>query len=712
MKMTSVAEMVRSGGLGEGNAFSIAASSKAFEVLSSNLYQNKILAVIREISCNAADAHKMAGRPLSDIKIHLPTFAEPWFSVRDYGPSLSHEAVLRLYTTYFLSTKDQDNDLIGGFGLGSKSPFAVADQFTVTTWRDGNESRYVCYKQDGVPNINFIGKAPSTEPTGLEVRVAVPAKDVGRWITEAHDYFSWWPEVPTNLAAHVPSNLTNITVKSDRMVGHYPAWGICEKAGYAARARAVMGLVPYTIDYPSIPNIPSRLEYLQAYSMVLAFDVGDLSISPSRETLSYDAATCATIIARLEEIHASLAATLRSHIDAASTLYDARLLRYGNASSNSPSIFRAFNGPLKWHGKLVEERSDVMAGDFASEVKIAKYIRYDTRKTWHKSSQTDLIRHTVNTEPRQREVVFYAERLGGGVYKRVANYMESTWPTVPVPGYGGKTTDQKPTLIAIIVAGPDKQEIKKVLEDRGLPPVVDVDSLPTLPKVTATKSASAKTAAYVFSHDGSFKRQSQPVDLTGGGIYVLFEAGGIVSADSSVVPALRYGIIPNVTRVIGISSSRFKTSKTLQADLAANGWTPFRLNSLLAALPRAAVVDAMTYTVMQDLGSAAGHGSWEHAFIEAARGSSLKYLADLKDFQRVIALIGQRMSSDTVTQRAWYHLRTEVSNIFKAEYISAMQLRSTVLAEVRALGDKYPLIKSLRWDRVTSGDLLDYLNRC
>ena len=45
------------GNAGETKAFTIAASAKAFKVLSSNIYKNKIRAVVRELVCNAVDAH-------------------------------------------------------------------------------------------------------------------------------------------------------------------------------------------------------------------------------------------------------------------------------------------------------------------------------------------------------------------------------------------------------------------------------------------------------------------------------------------------------------------------------------------------------------------------------------------------------------------------------------------------------------------------------
>ena len=115
------------------SGFKIQASSKAFDILSSNIYQNKVRAVVREISCNAVDAHTAAGNP-DPIKVHLPTTLEPHFSVRDFGIGLSDEDVREIFTTYFCSTKTSSNDFVGALGLGSKSPFCLVDSFTVTSY--------------------------------------------------------------------------------------------------------------------------------------------------------------------------------------------------------------------------------------------------------------------------------------------------------------------------------------------------------------------------------------------------------------------------------------------------------------------------------------------------------------------------------------------------------------------------------------------------
>lgn len=86
-------------------AFSIKATGKAFKVLSSSLYKDKIRAVIRELSCNAYDAHIAAGKKDIPFLIHLPNPIEQFFLIRDYGTGLSQEDVENIYTTYFESTR-------------------------------------------------------------------------------------------------------------------------------------------------------------------------------------------------------------------------------------------------------------------------------------------------------------------------------------------------------------------------------------------------------------------------------------------------------------------------------------------------------------------------------------------------------------------------------------------------------------------------------
>ena len=58
--------------VGEVGEFRIRNSAKAFSILSSGLYANKVRAIIREYSCNAVDSHVEAGRADTPFDVHLP----------------------------------------------------------------------------------------------------------------------------------------------------------------------------------------------------------------------------------------------------------------------------------------------------------------------------------------------------------------------------------------------------------------------------------------------------------------------------------------------------------------------------------------------------------------------------------------------------------------------------------------------------------------
>ncbi len=186
--------------VGEIGEFRIRNSAKAFNILSSGLYANKVRAIIRELSCNAVDSHTAAGKQDTPFDVHLPTQLEPHFAIRDYGTGLTHDQVTQIYTTYFESTKTESNDFIGALGLGSKSPFSYTDNFTVTAIRDGVKGIYSAFiNGSGVPSIALMMQEPTDEPAGVEIKFSVNDRwDFSKFQEEAryvYRYFSLRPVV-------------------------------------------------------------------------------------------------------------------------------------------------------------------------------------------------------------------------------------------------------------------------------------------------------------------------------------------------------------------------------------------------------------------------------------------------------------------------------------------------------------------------------------
>ena len=130
MKINTESTITKSNAIGATTEFKIKTSATAFKILSEGLYSNKIGSMVRELICNAYDAHCAAGTKDTPIDVELPMVTNPLFRIRDYGTGLSEDDMRTIYTTYFDSTKNNDNKYIGGFGLGSKTPLCYnTEQF-------------------------------------------------------------------------------------------------------------------------------------------------------------------------------------------------------------------------------------------------------------------------------------------------------------------------------------------------------------------------------------------------------------------------------------------------------------------------------------------------------------------------------------------------------------------------------------------------------
>lgn len=164
--------------LNEGNVQSMTAvvDAKMFHILSANIYQDPITAMVREILCNADDAH-IQNKVDHPIEISLSSSE---LVIKDYGSGIDPDEFLKIYGTYGYSTKESDSSQTGGFGLGSKSPFAYSDIFTVINHFGGQAYTYLLSKRnlsvDGHPSVSLFGSKPS-DHTGLEVRVPINNRD-------------------------------------------------------------------------------------------------------------------------------------------------------------------------------------------------------------------------------------------------------------------------------------------------------------------------------------------------------------------------------------------------------------------------------------------------------------------------------------------------------------------------------------------------------
>lgn len=314
-----------------GNAveasYTIEDSAKIFSILRSNIYSDKILAVIREYSTNGWDGHILAGTPDRKLLITLPTTLSPIFKVRDFGVGLSEESVMHIYTSYGTSTKDSSNDFNGTFGLGSKSAFAYGNTFGITSYFNGVKTLYTAYLDE--TNIGKIRKEysePTSEENGVEIEIAVKTADIRQFNETASMFYRHFTPSPDfvggdgtvvsaiedfhNLPVLFSGDIFTITAQPQ------PYW---KRQPSVVR----MGNVAYPINLDALAWMDDRKDILNKGHVIIDIPIGSVSITASREALEYDKRTKDFVISRICHIHNEILRQTQEQVDSLPTFWEA-----------------------------------------------------------------------------------------------------------------------------------------------------------------------------------------------------------------------------------------------------------------------------------------------------------------------------------------------------------------------------------------------------
>ena len=459
------------GGARERGTFTILATSKAFQILIAGLYSDKPRAVIRELMTNAWDSHVSAGKATLPVKLSLPSCWDPQFAVRDYGTSLSHEDVMGLYTTVFASTKDQDNAQVGKFGLGSKVPFAYADTFGVTTWKDGLKRVYSCFMSAGIPQIMLMhtehfatvaekhealdvmlahGYEPSAifaafgigavvddedvpaavnealgDETGLEVAFPVQPRDADTFTSAAKRVVFGFPVAP----------VSNVRLLSDSDV--QPAivgtgWKLYQR-DYDLGLNGLMvrqGCVLYPVDRSAVLNkVPecTSIEALHGEAIVLDMPIGSVEITPSRESLSYDDTTVANLVQAVDAIFNQFLANANDEVAKQTCLLDA----YGARARvldgiTNRTLQRAIAEKMQWRGRRIttqalhvsQQRLELLAKKGLPLYQFDASENKRRRSKYSSSDKGDRIRrcYSMDVTPNTLPTIIYYEQEDSPTY--------------------------------------------------------------------------------------------------------------------------------------------------------------------------------------------------------------------------------------------------------------------------------------------------------
>ncbi|ARQ95238.1 rIIA lysis inhibitor [Bradyrhizobium phage BDU-MI-1] len=494
----------------------------AFYATFSGLASDKIGYPVRELCTNAWDAAR------GNFEVHLPTHLNPVFKVRDFGTGMSEHDMENVYARPYASKKRDSNDQVGGWGIGSKSPYAYligdhgSGSYNVTSYFEGVMRCYVMsLADDGMPKMELLFEGPTDQPSGMEVSFAVNKADINAFRDRASKILWSFNPRPTILPA-IEWSQPVIEAQGEKWTkyedGTVPFWGPMVR----------MGCVMYPITLSKVETTG----FLDSDDVVL-FDapIGSLKVTLSREDIAYDETTKATLKSLIAEYEDNFISQLRAKVDAATSLFQAAQIFEDETDTLGVSRQDRLRSIVRWRDRYISSmlskndlyKLDQLPEDWST---FDKFESCSVRTKWA-ADATIVLEHNPSYSFNRFQM---AELVG----KKVL------WVRC-------------------------KRAVRdQVLNDLGNPEVVDLDSY-KVPVAKRTSKTIRKRKTLMILSGGRVQRLTQDVDIADGGFMVeatpaygyrrrrgsgdnlrLTSDGGSMSfsdAESIIMTAVEFGLI-------------------------------------------------------------------------------------------------------------------------------------------------------------------------
>ncbi len=308
LKDAKNSEVTTIGSFGEVNA-TISAQNEGFvfDLVSKGMYKDPISSMIRELTSNCFDAHVAAGNLDEPVIISIDGNEIRFI---DKGVGMSPEFFKDVYFSWFSSTKRDSDDYIGAFGLGSKSPFSYTDEYKVVTIKDGVKYTYLLESlgDKGKPTYSLLTSTDVNEPNGTTVVV----------VMKEEDYYKFDEKLKNQLAY-----FTNVyvDVKNNWRINYDNDYNIYENdfKNFKYRTNCPFSVIHICIDKVYYPIDFAQLDlssnFKQSYRhklpIALKFNIGDLMVTPERESIRYTNESIELITNKLKEAYKELVSHVR-----------------------------------------------------------------------------------------------------------------------------------------------------------------------------------------------------------------------------------------------------------------------------------------------------------------------------------------------------------------------------------------------------------------
>lgn len=455
--------------------------AKIFEILSDGIYSDKILAILRELSCNAIDAHIEAGNTESfDIK--LPTLFDNTFFIRDYGTGLDKNFLEDVYFNYGISTKDGSNDYIGSWGIGACSVLCYhKKQSTLDSWKDGVHLKYEFFiNEEGCPSYVKLVEEESNEPNGIKIEIQAKDWDYPEFERKALYLASYAKIKPRFLDSDIKPTEQEYVIEKNE-------WGI--RRENHGGLRVIMGGVPYNVQYGSFPEVD--YEFVSA-PIDIHVNIGEVNIDASRENITSDKKSNLILEKFYNRIISGYKQELTDLVNEERNLWRARI-KFGELKKSIPRFVKIDGKDILYCGTQLCENKNKIDVD-GIQIKSLKNVN---------SVKTEHVREIYF-----REKTIVCNDLKSGCYIRCHNYRD--------------TVDNNASFL--IFKEQDKEDFKNLLgcDDED---IILASSLSEPPK--KSNYVKRKTS-FGYKYDPSEVRVTyawmpEEVDLDVGGYYTVLD---------------------------------------------------------------------------------------------------------------------------------------------------------------------------------------------
>ena len=261
--------------------------NKILYMLSQGNYKQPIHSTIRETVSNALDAQVEAGIDCLEkpVVVYLD---DTVFKVRDWGVGIDDER-MNIIKDFGSSTKENDTNSLGFFGIGFYAPLSLEKSFTVESIKEGIKRMWVVQKSGINVQILKVDEQPSDEPTGTTITTTVDRfHDFYAALIKTSVYFKGVVfqspyEGITNLNSIKIIEGKNFIISTDFQLNNF---------------HIVLGQVVYPIN-PSDVGIVER-DIIEKIGIKFGTNEG-LIPTPSRENIILDEPTKEKIFTRYKE---------------------------------------------------------------------------------------------------------------------------------------------------------------------------------------------------------------------------------------------------------------------------------------------------------------------------------------------------------------------------------------------------------------------------